>query len=112
MKRGEVYKVSATTFAATLGQRLYVVVSRQVLIDSRFATVACAPIFNRNDGLATQVPLGKEDGLKKDCCIHADELVSLPKSALSERVGMLTPAKLEALNRAISVALDLPPTLA
>jgi mRNA interferase MazF len=88
------------------------VVSRQVVIDSRFATVVCAPVFQRRDGLATQVPVGKEDGLPKDGCIHADELVSVPKSALAERVGMLTPPKIEALNQALAVALELPPTLA
>jgi hypothetical protein len=31
--------------------RVFVVVSRQVVIDSRFSTVICAPVFSAHDGL-------------------------------------------------------------
>ena len=40
--------------------------------------------------------------------IHCDEVVSLPKSALTDYVGSLSPQKVAALNRALRVALDLP----
>ena len=38
------------------------VVSRQALIDSKYSTVICAPIYTAYDELATQVPLNVEDG--------------------------------------------------
>jgi mRNA interferase MazF len=85
-----------------------VIVSRQVLIDSRFSSVICAPIYTVYDGLATQVPVGVEEGLKHDSSIHCDELVSLPKQALTNFVATLAPAKLAALNVALRIALDLP----
>ena len=81
--------------------------SRQVLIDSRFSTVVCAPIYSAYHGLSTQVPVGVEDGLKHDSSIHCDELVSLPKSVLKDYVGSLSPEKLSEINQALRAALDL-----
>lgn len=84
------------------------VVSRQVLIDSRFSTVMCAPVYTAYDGLATQVQAGVEEGLAHESSIHCDEIVSLPKSGLTDYVGSLPPRKLSAINRALRIALDLP----
>ena len=83
------------------------VTSRQVLIESRFSTVICAPVYSRRDGLATQVDIGIECGLKHDSAIHCDELVSLPKRILNDYVGSLTLQARGALNRALQIALDL-----
>jgi mRNA interferase MazF len=66
-----------------------VIVSRQALIDSRFSTLICAPVYSSYDGLSTQVAVGVEEGLKQDSSVHCDELVSLPKSLLSGYVGRL-----------------------
>ena len=87
--------------------RLFVVVSRQVLIDSRFSTVICAPVYTAYEGLTTQVLVGTDDGLKHDSGIHCDELVSLPKSMLTHFIGMLPPEKLRLLNEALKAALEL-----
>jgi mRNA interferase MazF len=87
---------------------VFAIVSRQALIDSRFSTVICAPIYSVHDGLASQVPVGVEEGLKHDSSIHCDELISLPKTMLTNYVGMLPAHKVEALNDALLVALDLP----
>jgi mRNA interferase MazF len=84
-----------------------VVVSRQALIDSRFSTVVCAPVYTRRYGLATQVEVGLEEGLKHESSIHCDALVSLPKSALTKYVASLAPARLRALDQALRVALAL-----
>jgi mRNA interferase MazF len=83
------------------------VVSRQALIDSRFSTVVCAPVYTRRDGLATQVDVGPEDGFKHDSSIHCDALVSLPKSMLTDYVASLPPARVRALDQALRVALAL-----
>ena len=83
-------------------------VSRQILIDSRYSTVMCAPVYTAYDGLATQVPIGVNEGLAHESSIHCDEVVSLPKTALTDYVGSLTPQKTVELNRALRVALDLP----
>lgn len=64
MKRGEIYRVSNPSRRDTKKSRVFVVVSRQVLIESRFYTVICAPVYTSYDGLSTQVPVGIEEGLK------------------------------------------------
>lgn len=51
--------------------------------------------------------MGIEEGLKHDSSIHCDELMSLPKSALTNFVGALSPAKLALLERALAFALGL-----
>jgi hypothetical protein len=58
--------------------------------------------------LSTQVPAGVEQGLKHDSSIHCHELVSLPKSVLTDFIGTLSPDKLVMLNQAPRIALDLP----
>jgi mRNA interferase MazF len=88
-------------------QRVFVVVSRQVLIDSKFSTVICAPVYSRHDGLSTQVKLSPENGMKHESSIHCDELVSLPKTILTHYVGQLSVVELRGLRVALAAALEL-----
>lgn len=87
--------------------RVFVIVSRQILIGSRFSTVICAPVYTAYEGLSTQVPVGIDEGLKHDSGIHCDELISLPKSMLTNYVGKLPPKKLNLLEMALKIALQL-----
>ncbi|MGA3114280.1 MAG: type II toxin-antitoxin system PemK/MazF family toxin [Syntrophobacteraceae bacterium] len=107
MKRGELYRVPHPSKSDPRKHRTFVIVSRQLLIDSQSSTVICAPIYTAYDGLATQVPIGPDDGLKNESSIHCDQLVSLEKARLTNFVGTLQPAKLEALKQALLVALDI-----
>ena len=108
MKRGELYRVAKPPNADPKKQRVFVVVSRQALINSTFSTVVCAPVYTQHDGLSTQVAVGVDEGLKHDSSIHCDALVSIPKSLLTNYVGMLSIVKIEELNQALAYALDLP----
>jgi mRNA interferase MazF len=84
-----------------------VIVSRQILVESRFSTVTCAPVYSVHEGLSTQVPVGIEEGLKHDSSVHCDELVSLPKTVLTNFVGTLSPRKLQALRTSLKIALEI-----
>ena len=108
MKRGELYRVTQSSRDDPKKHRVFVIVSRQALINSRFSTVICAPIYSSYEGLSTQVPVGIEEGLKHDSSIYCDALMSLPKALLTDFIGMLAPEKIEALNQALTMALDLP----
>jgi mRNA interferase MazF len=108
VKRGELYRVEHPPTRDPKKFRVFVVVSRQVVIDSRFSTVICAPVYTAYNGLSSQVPVGIDEGLKHDSGIHCDELVSLPKSVLTNFVGTLSPEKIQALNKALRIALDIP----
>jgi mRNA interferase MazF len=107
LKRGELYRVAHPSSKDPKRSRAFVVVSRQVVLDSRFSTVICAPVYSRHDGLASQLAIGIEEGMKYASSIHCDELVSLPKSVLTNFVGTLSTKKLQELNQALVVALDL-----
>ncbi len=107
MRRGELYRVHKGTPHDPKKFRVFVIVSRQVLIDSRLSTLICAPIYSSYDGLSTQVKVGIEEGLKHDSSIHCDELVSIPKSSLTHYVSSLSPEKMQELNEALGVALGL-----
>jgi mRNA interferase MazF len=107
LKRGDLYRVLHPSARDPRRSRVFVVVSRQVLIDSKFSTVICAPIYSAYHGLSTQVLVGIEQGLKHDRSIHCDDLVSLPKSVLTDYVGSLASAKIAELDQALRAALDI-----
>ena len=107
MKRGELYRVRHPSGADPRRSRVFVIVSRQAVIDSRFSSLTCAPIYSEDHGLASQVSVGISEGLKHDGAIHCDELVSLPKAVLTDYVGHLSDEKMVALDRALVVALGL-----
>lgn len=107
MRRGELYLVRKPGSQDPRRQRVFVVVSRQALIDTKFSSVICAPVYSRHDGLSTQVRIGIGEGLKQDSSIHCDELVSLPKTMLTRYIGRIQEQKIEDLDRALLIALDL-----
>ena len=108
MRRGELYRVYKGSSHDPRKYRVFVIVSRQVLIESKFSTVICAPIYSSYDGLSTQVRVGIEEGLKHESSIHCDELVSIPKSSMTHFVGSLSFQKIQEVDEALKVALSLP----
>ena len=109
MRRGELYRVKRPSSRDPRKFRVFVVVSRQVLIESRFSTVICAPVYTSYDGLSTQVQVDIDEGLKHASAIHCDELVSLPKSMLTDYIGSLSRRKLQTLEDALKIALQIRP---
>jgi mRNA interferase MazF len=107
VKRADLYRVHKPTRDDPKRSRVFVVVSRQVAIDSKFSTAICAPVYTSYDGLSTQVPLGIAEGLKHESSIHCDELVSISKSILTDFIGRLSPAKLRELDDSLAIALGL-----
>jgi mRNA interferase MazF len=107
LRRGDLYRVIKPSARDPKKSRVFVVVSRQVLIDSKFSTVVCAPIYYTRHGISTQLPVGPDEGLKHESSIHCDELVSLPKSVLNNFVGSLPSDKLTMLDGALVSALGI-----
>ena len=106
MRRGEIYRVHKPE-GDPKRHRAFVVVSRQPLVDSAYATVVCAPIFTKGDGLSTQVAVGQDEGLKHESWIVCDNLRSMPKAELRQFVGSLGWSKLDELDEALRIALAL-----
>jgi len=107
VNRAELYRVHRPPGHDPRSSRVFVLVSRQVAIDSRFSTVICAPIYSTYHGLSTQVAVGVTEGLKHESSIHCDELVSIAKSRLTDFVGRLGHDKLRELDYALGVAVRL-----
>ncbi|MGB2624390.1 MAG: type II toxin-antitoxin system PemK/MazF family toxin [Candidatus Acidiferrum sp.] len=106
MIRGELYRVYKPG-GDPKQYRTFVVASRQALIDSRFSTVVCAPVFSNGEGLSTQVVVGPDEGMKHESWIMCDNLVSLRKADLTQYVGTLSARKLAEFNIALRRSLDL-----
>ena len=106
MKRGDLYRVRRPS-GDPKRSRVFVVVGRQAVIGSRLATVVCAPVLSQRGGLSTEVDVGPAEGLKHDSSVHCDLLMSVPKTALTDFVGSLTPPAVSRLDAALRIALAL-----
>ena len=59
-------------------------------------------------GIPTEVPLGPEDGVSRTCVANADTTTTVHMSIVRDYLCSLEAPKVEALERAIKSALDLP----
>lgn len=107
MERGELYRVEKPTRIEPKKFRIFVIVSRPKFIHSSYQTVICAPVYSNRSGLETEVNVGINEGLKHDSVIRCDELVSLSKSVLTNYIGSLSPQKIQELNQALKIALEI-----
>jgi mRNA interferase MazF len=106
MKRGDLYRVYRGAKYDPKDYRVFLVVSRQLLVDSQFSTVICAPVYSKYDGFPTQIEIGADEGLKHDSAVYCDELISLPKSKLTDYINTLPDTKMELVNAALRIALS------
>jgi mRNA interferase MazF len=105
VKRGDLYRVYRSSRNDPKEYRVFLVVSRQLLVDSRFSTVICAPVYSGRDGLPTQIEVGVDEGMKYDSAVYCDELISIHKTLLTDYIGSLSAAKMEEVNTALRIAL-------
>ena len=105
MRRGELYRVYKGNKNDPKDYRIYLIVSRQVLIDSQFPTVICAPIRTNYGSLPTQVEIGINEGLKHESAVYCDDLISIPKSILTDYIGSISDSKKDEINAALRIAL-------
>ncbi len=84
-----------------------VLISRNIAYVAR-RKVTVMEVTTRVRGLETEIPLGVRDGLPRVCCANADNLITIDKSWLAERIGALGVEKMKRLDRALVLALGLP----
>ena len=106
MKRGNLFRVYKGSKNDPKNYRVFVIVSRQVLIDSKFSSVICAPVYSNYDSLSTQVKVGIKEGLKHDSSIYCDELISIRKDMLTDYIGTLSDEKILELNKCLKISLE------
>ncbi len=105
MRRGEVWWARLPDPA---GRRPVVLVSR----DEAYAVltgVTVAEVTTTIRGIRSEVPLGRQEGLRARSVANTDNLQTIPKRLLVERIGRLDAEKLDRLAGAIAYSLALPP---
>lgn len=103
MRRGEVWWANLDPPA---GRRPVVLLSRDSAYDVRNA-VTVAPVTRTVRGIPVEVVLDGTDGMAVICAVNVDDIATIRKSKLTERITQLGPEKIAQLNRAIIVALDI-----
>lgn len=108
MKRGEIYRCPVRLRERGNKAGFYVVVSRNfVAANDKYQSVICAAIYRRRLGIRSEVIVGVEEGLPRECAIRCDFLHAIPKKSLTGFVATLSPARLAELDRALLYALGL-----
>jgi mRNA interferase MazF len=91
-------------FAPPDKQRPVVVLTRDSIVD-RLTRVTVAPLTSTIRGVASEVALGTDDGLKQPCAINFHNIVTVPKQGLGRRVAQLSGQRLDQICSAIAFAL-------
>lgn len=86
--------------------RPVLLLTREHAVD-RLVRVTVAPITSRVRGLASEVPLGRTNGLDTECAVSIDNVLTISKDLLGRQVGWLLDSEEEALAKAIAFAYDL-----
>lgn len=55
-------------------------------------------------GVSSEVLLGPEDGMPRECAVGLDNLRTVPKALLTEEITVLGPARMDEVCRALSIA--------
>jgi mRNA interferase MazF len=85
------------------GRRPACILTRQQAIPVLNALLV-APATRTIRGIPTEVLLRVEDGVPDECALSFDNLVTVPKALLTERITSLTSDRLDELRVALAVA--------
>jgi mRNA interferase MazF len=103
MKRGEVrwYK-----FSHPDKKRPVLVLTRNSVMDY-LGEVTVAPLTRTVRDIASEVQLGKNDGMAADCAVNCDHIQTVPKAKLGALITTLPPSKMSEVKQAVLFALGL-----
>ncbi len=103
MIRGEAWWAE---LAEDAGFRPVVIVSRAEGLQRR-RNVTIAEVTRVARSLPCEVPLSSKDGMPVSCVANTDNLHTIPKDRLRQRITMLSAERLFALDQALRYSLDL-----
>jgi mRNA interferase MazF len=88
-----------------VGRRPFLVLSREAAI-AVLTSLVCAPITRTIRSIPSELALGPDDGMPVDCAASFDNLATIPKAALTERITRLDVDRVAAACRALRIAVD------
>ena len=103
MNRGD---ICWYTFKAPDKRRPVLIVTRDSAIGV-LNSVTIAPITSTIRSIPTEVVLTEADGLPNTCAANFDNLQTVPKSNIGDRIARLTARKMKEAGAAVSFALGL-----
>ena len=106
MKRGEVWTVSGTGYA---GKPRPAVIVQDERFSGTDSITLCAFTTDSADAPLFRLPVqaNEANGLKADCRLMVDKLISVPRTRMGKRLGQLGDTDMLRLNRAVLVFLGL-----
>ena len=103
MRRGEAWWAQ---IPAPWGPRPVLLLSRDRALMVR-TNVTVVLVTSTIRGIPTEVPLSPEDGMPKECVVNLDNILTIPKASLKERITILSADKMASVAGAAKFALDL-----
>ena len=85
------------------GRRPVCILTRDAAI-SGLRNVVVALVTTRIRGLISEVPLGPEDGMPRECAISLDNMRTVPRAQLTEEITRLGSDRFDDLCRALASA--------
>jgi len=95
--RGEVWWGETLTH----GHRPYIVLTRDEAI-AKLGELIVVPLTTTVRGLPNEVELDQADGMPRTCVTSIDNLSTIAKGQLAERITVLGPAKMDEVCRALN----------
>ncbi len=102
MKRAEIWWAE---LPPPVGSRPVVILTRNVVLHS-IGSIVVALVTRTVRGLPTEVVLGRRQGLPSRCVANLDNILTVPRHRLKRLMGACSPAKVEELDQAVKVALE------
>lgn len=103
MKRGELRWYQ---FQKPDKKRPVLILTRNSILEY-LGEVTVAPITSTIRDIPSEVLLGKNDGMTRDCVINVDHIQTVSKSKIGVLISTLSEEKLVQVSKAIRFALDL-----
>lgn len=103
MRRGEVWWAD---LPPPVGRRPVVLLSRDSAYAVRTA-VTVAPLTRTIRRIPVEVLLDQGNGLPSRCVANLDDLTTIPKTLIKERIAVLSAQRMQEIDEAVRFALDL-----
>ena len=102
MRRGDIWWADLPKPA---GRRPVLLLSRDAAYEAR-SLVTVAPVTRTIRSISSEVPLGSEDGMPASCVANLDNIQTVSREYLRERLTTLSSQKMRMVDEAIRFALD------
>ncbi|HUY85564.1 MAG TPA: type II toxin-antitoxin system PemK/MazF family toxin [Acidimicrobiales bacterium] len=86
-------------------RRPYLVITRQASIPV-LKTLIAVPATRRVRGIPSEVALDEADGMPEPCALSFDNVATIPKAWMVERICRLGPERLHEICRVLSIATE------